>query len=409
MSAHSELSPTDILRRLIEIPSVNPMGRDVDGPEFLEGRMSDWLVQYFGALGCQHERISIEPERGNVLARCDSPDATMTLLFDAHQDTVPVDGMTIAPFDPVVQNGRIHGRGATDVKGGMAAMLHAFGRLVRERPAGAANVVMSCTCDEESGTLGVTDLVRYWQETPGRSRLLASKPDGAVVAEPSSLDVIVAHRGVVRFRVKTTGRACHSSDPSGGENAIYRMARVLTCVQAYGDAFLTRVTPHPLCGGATLSVGRIGGGTSVNVVPDACWIEVDRRLVPGEEAEAAVRSLADYLSDQLDWDVEIERPWLISPPLADDNNGWLAAGVLERVAQVDGPHSALGVPFGTHASPIAAAGVPAIVFGPGSIAQAHTKDEYIEIDQLDKAAEVYYRLMCQPPRLDGRLASTTTG
>ncbi len=141
--------------------------------------------------------------------------------------------MTIAPFEPVERDGRIYGRGACDVKGGMAAMLAAFARLVRERPPDAANVVMSCTCDEESSVLGILDLVKLWSDPARRGSLLDSRPDAAVVAEPTELDVVVAHKGATRWKLRTRGRACHSSNPAEGVNAIYRMARVLECLEEF--------------------------------------------------------------------------------------------------------------------------------------------------------------------------------
>ena len=384
-------SVVDILAELIAIPSVNPMGCEVEGDIYFEGRVSDWLVKFFASLGVEYERIEVMPGRDNVIAKFESSGSTRTILLDAHQDTVPVDGMTIPPFAPQITHDRITGRGSCDVKGGMAAMLFAFRRLVNEKPLGTADVIMSCTCDEDATTLGIDDLVSYWLQ-PGRSKLLTSKPDVAVIAEPTLMDVVVAHRGVTRFKIRTAGRACHSSAPTEGVNAIYRMAPVLARLEEYADLLTRKVEPHPLCGGATLSVGRITGGTSVNIVPDECVIEVDRRVIPGEDRTEVVSHLRRYLQERLDFDVQFEPPWLESPPLTDADNADLAAAVLSCIQKVDGAHSAIGVPYGTHASRTCAAGVPSIVFGPGSIDQAHTKDEYLEIDQLEKAAEAYYRI-----------------
>ncbi len=381
----------EILCELISIPSVNPMGRDLTGPIYFEGRLSDWLVKFFESCGANYERLEVVPGRDNVVARYDSPGAELTLLLDAHQDTVPVDGMTIPPFAPKVENGRITGRGASDVKGGLAAMLFAFRRLVREQPAGAANVVLSCSCDEESTTLGIFDLIECWQKPNGRSQLLAAPPDGAIIAEPTLLDVVVAHRGATRLRIRTKGRACHSSDPTQGINAIYRMAKVLSILEEYAEQLPQTVPPHPLCGGATLSVGLIQGGASVNVVPDDCVIEVDRRVIPGEDHAQVLQDLKDFITARVDFEVVFEPPWLNGPALNNDNNAWLADPLLEAIAKVAGPHRAIGVPFGTHASRTHAAGVPSVVFGPGSIDQAHTKDEFLEIDQLEKAAEIYFQ------------------
>jgi succinyl-diaminopimelate desuccinylase len=391
MSERRALEPIAILKDLIARPSVNPMGRTVAGPEFLEARMTEYLVGFFEQLGVPYQKIEVVPGRANVIARLDRPGSTRTILFDAHQDTVPVDGMTIAPFDPVERDGRIYGRGACDVKGGMAAMLAAFGRLVRERPTGGANVVLSCTCDEESTVLGILDLARLWSEPARKGTLLQERPDAAIVAEPTQLDVVVAHKGATRWKLRTRGRACHSSSPSQGVNAIYRMAHVVASLEQFANELPARIPPHPLCGPPSFSVGRIEGGISVNTVPDECTIEIDRRTIPGEETVDAVAEVAEFLGSRLDFDVEMDPPWSRAPALPDRDNGPLADRLLSVVRAVRGKGEKVGVPYGTHASRLAAAGLPSVVFGPGSIAQAHTKDEWIAVDELNAAAEIYYR------------------
>lgn len=395
-------SVVELLRDLVAIPSVNPMGRDISGPEFFEGRMSDYLAGFFSELGVPFERHEIVPGRANLIARFESPNAPLTLLLDAHQDTVPIDGMTIPPFEPTIADGRVYGRGSCDVKGGMAAMLWAFQRLVRERPVGAANVIMSCTCDEEATSLGVHALTSLWTAPSGRSKLLVQAPDAAIIAEPTLLHVVVAHRGATRFRVRTAGRACHSSNPKLGINAIYRMGRLVQALEEYADVLPSHVTAHPLCGSATLSVGRILGGTSVNVVPDDCVIEIDRRVIPGEDSAAVMPHIHQFLSSRLDFEFEFEPPFVQSCSLNNDANGWIAESLLRQIEPVVGTRAAIGVAYGTHASRTAAKGVPSVVFGPGSIDQAHTKDEWIAIDELEKAAEIYFRTCVQPPRLDAR-------
>src|SRR5258708_27097148 len=174
------MDAVDILKDLVAIPSVNPMGRDVSGPEYFETRLSDYLQNFFNTLGVECQRIEVLPGRHNVIARLDRPanqsGANVTVLLDAHQDTVPVEGMTIDPFQPTVKDGRLYGRGACDVKGGMAAMLAAFARLVADRPAGSANVVVSCPCDEESTAEGAKALARLWSDPAQSGSLLSSPP-----------------------------------------------------------------------------------------------------------------------------------------------------------------------------------------------------------------------------------------
>ena len=381
----------EILKTLVSIPSVNPMGRDLSGPEYYETRVSDWLCGFFAERDIAHERIEVVPGRSNVVARVDAGADRPTVILDAHQDTVPVDGMTIDPFDPGGRDGKIYGRGACDVKGGMAAMLHAVARLASERPEGAANVVMSCTCDEESNVQGITDLVRLWTDDDRHCDLIPERPDVALVAEPTLLDIVVAHRGATRWKVRTTGRACHSSQPEQGVNAIYHMARVVHALEDYADTLADRVTPHPLCGAATLSVGLVSGGVSVNTVPDECLIEVDRRVIPGENGAAVIDDVREYLEQNGDVPFEFLPPWLVGIPLPDEGNGDWARRLQDHIANITGPRQLVGVPYGTHASRFAAAGVPGIVCGPGSILQAHTRDEWLEVAELEQAAEIYYR------------------
>src|SRR5262249_49743046 len=154
-----------------------------------------------------------------------------------------------------------------DIKGGMASMLWAFGRIVKDRPRGAANVIMACSVDEEHTFYGVQELARR-----------GPRADLAVIAEPTQLNIVHAHKGEVRWNMVATGRACHGSSPEQGVNAIYRMGRLLQAIEKYA-AHLRASRVDPLLGPATLSVGMISGGTSVNTVPDRCRIEVDRRVI----------------------------------------------------------------------------------------------------------------------------------
>ncbi|HJZ93168.1 MAG TPA: M20 family metallopeptidase [Gemmataceae bacterium] len=367
-----------LLQDLVRIPSVNPMGRAVAGEQFYEVRVTDYLERFFRDLGVRHERQSVAPLRDNIIARYESPGAAKTILLEVHQDTVPVDGMTIEPFAAEVRDGKLYGRGSCDVKGGMAAMLTAFARLVRERPAEAANVILACTVDEEHTFYGVQQLMAA-----------GLRANFAVVAEPTSLQIVDAHKGVVRWKVRTEGRACHSSTPEQGLNAVYRMGHVLPLIELYANR-LQQSSSHPRLGPPTLSVGRIEGGVSVNTVPDHCVIEIDRRLLPGESPEAAWRDFRDHLATA-PVPAVCDPIWLACPALNSDGADEVQRRLGAAIDAVEGRHAVRAVPFGTDASSVAEAGVPAVVFGPGDIAQAHTKDEWIELDQIDRAAEILYR------------------
>ena len=266
----------------------------------------------------------------------------------------------------------------------MAAMLAAFARVVREKPRGAANLVMACSVDEEHTFLGVQYLVKN-----------GIKADMAVVAEPTLLNIVHAHKGVVRWHVTAHGRSCHSSSPEQGTNAIYRMGRLLTGIERYAE-HLRSTTKDDLLGPATLSVGRIEGGTSVNTVPDRCRIEVDRRLIRGERPEQAPVQLKEYLMEEagIDFPFDCPAPWMGKAALSPEGAEELIARLGDAINQTRGSHKVHAVPYGTDASTLAAAGIPSVVFGPGDIAKAHTVDEWVPLDEVEQASEILYRLAC---------------
>jgi acetylornithine deacetylase/succinyl-diaminopimelate desuccinylase-like protein len=377
---------TRLLCDLVAIPSVNPMGRPLSGPGVLEGGMTDYLEAFFHGLGIACQRQTVMPGRDNLLAWYEAPQSRRVLLFDAHQDTVPVDGMTIEPFTPKIEGQRLYGRGSCDIKGGMAAMLTAFARLVRERPEGSATVIMACTVDEEFTHKGSSKLAE--------TKLAA---DLGIVAEPTRLNLVNTHKGAVRWKIRARGVACHSSAPERGDNAIYRMARVIDALVEYARQ-LTQATPDPMLGRPTFSVGRIEGGQSVNTVPDGCEIEVDRRVIPGEVLLECPAEVARFLRDRLGAEmnqIDFFPPGIQFPALRPEGSElWIepiravAAEVLGRTPEV------MGVPYGTDAGPLSEGGLTCFVLGPGDIAQAHTKDEWVDLDEVRLAAELYYRIAC---------------
>jgi acetylornithine deacetylase len=381
---------TRLLRDLVALPSVNPMGRPLEGPTLYEHQVSAYLENVFRGLGVPCERQAVAPLRDNVVARLETPQPTWTLVLEVHQDTVPTDGMTIDPFGALIDGGRLYGRGACDVKGGMAAMLAAFARLVRDPPRGGARVVLACTVDEEFTFLGVQRLAR--DDLSGGCR----GPVWAVVAEPTQLQIVNAHKGAVRWHLSATGRSCHSSRPELGVNAIYRMAHLLPQVERYAEE-LRASRSDPRLGPPTLSVGRIEGGTSVNTVPDLCRIEIDRRLLPGEDPTAAPAQLAAYLKQHADPNIAFSwsPPFLSSLALGSEGSELLVERLGAAIDSVIGAHQVVAVPYGTDASKLAAAGVPSVVFGPGDIGRAHTCDEWVPLEEVEQASEVLYRLARQ--------------
>jgi acetylornithine deacetylase len=381
---------TRLLRDLVALPSVNPMGRPLQGPEVFEHQVTAYLEDFFRSLGVRWQRQQVAPLRDNFVAVHEPAGAASTLVFEVHQDTVPTDHMTIPPFGADIEKGRLSGRGACDVKGGMAAMLTAFARYLRAGK-GRKRLMLACTVDEEFTFLGVQRLVQ--DDLRGG----VTGPIHAVVAEPTCLDIVHAHKGAVRWHLRTTGRSCHSSRPELGVNAIYHMAALLPLIEAHAEQ-LRQDRSDPLLGPATLSVGRIEGGTSVNTVPDRCHIEIDRRTLPGENTRAVHAEFEAYLRNHAPTGIDFAcaEPWLSCPALSPEGSSGLVEELGRCIDEVRGSHRVVPVPYGTDASTLAEAGIPSVVFGPGNIDQAHTCDEWIDLDEVEMASEILYRLAISP-------------
>jgi len=368
----------DLLAQLVSIGSVNPMGRDLTGDDVLETRLGNFLEQWFQREGIPCRRQSVLPGRDNILARLEG--GSRTVLLEAHQDVVPVDNMTIDPWQPEIRDGRLYGRGACDTKAGMAAMMTALRHLKNETPADAPTVILACVVDEEHQFRGIQAACQ-----PGL------QADMAIVAEPTELEIVVTHKGVIRWKIVTEGVSVHSGNRDQGVNAIVRMAQVVQALERYYQQEL-RPRTSPLLGHAALSIGCIRGGTSVNTVPNRCEIEIDRRLLPGEDPIECFEEARTWLAKngQLDFEPRFEPPWIIGQPLQRAQDETVVRHLAASCDAVLGDHTISGVVFGTDAPVIAACGIPTVVFGAGSIRQAHSKDEWVPIDEVEKATAVFY-------------------
>jgi acetylornithine deacetylase/succinyl-diaminopimelate desuccinylase-like protein len=295
------------------------------------------------------------------------------LAFAPHLDTVSVAGMTIAPFDPAIRDGRLYGRGSSDTKGPMAAALWALREWAQgaERARSRIEWTFFAVMGEEAGNEGARAVAKRGFDC-----------DLMLVLEPTSLEVVTAHKGVLWLEVHTTGVACHGSTPERGRNAIYAMRRVLAIIEEkMMPELATRA--HPTLGPSTVNVGTIAGGSKINIVPDACRIELDCRLVPGVEPEHLRILLEAVLRDAVpEASVHLQRA---CPPLnTDESLPW----VKRLGATARGFTTA---PWFSDAAVLGHAGCPAVCVGPGSIAQAHTKDEFIRLADLEEGTEFFRR------------------
>ncbi len=367
----------EVLRDLVAIKSVNPAYPGGNG----EASVASYVEQWGRAAGLDVVRQPVTPGRDNILTTLIVPGAQETLLFEAHMDTVALDPMGEPGLEPEIQHGRLHGRGACDTKGSLAAMIVALERLLERRADLGVNVALLAAVDEEYAFTGI---LKYIESEASAA--------AAVVGEPTDLKIVIAHKGCIRGEIHTCGRAAHSAEPEQGVNAIDGMADVLIALRALEARF--PASAHALLGHPTFSVGLIKGGTGVNIVAAQCTVEYDRRMVPGERPHEALAEL-DAVLDSVRKDrpgVGVERP---EPRLISESLETFADCKIVQAARAACDTSGIfsepvGVPYGTDASKLQARrGIPAIVFGPGSIAQAHDGDEYVPIDHLLSAVEVY--------------------
>jgi len=356
-------SVADLLQELVRIPSVNPHGSPgVDRPG--EQACAEFVGEFLRGCGAEVELREVAPGRPNVVGRFPTDGAgKKRVIFAPHLDTVSVGGMVIDPFGGELRDGKIWGRGATDTKGTMAAMLWSL-RTMGERIAGLGHEVWFVgLMGEEAGQEGAHAFVKE------------DSADFALIGEPTGRDVVYTHKGACWLKVRTAGRAVHASAPDRGENAIYKMADVVRCIR---DEIAPELAGkrHPVLGSPTISAGTIRGGTKTNIVPDFCELEVDARTIPGQEAGEIVERLR-----KMSPGVEIG-VWE-SAALDTDPGHPLIQLLLKNGSRL------AGAPWFCDAAVFAKAGIPAVAAGPGFIAQAHTNDEWISVEELELGVEFY--------------------
>jgi acetylornithine deacetylase/succinyl-diaminopimelate desuccinylase family protein len=376
-----------VARELIAFKTVNPPGDEEEAARYVAGLME--------AEGLRTSLQFVKAGRPNAIGELCAPlgERLPTLLLNGHLDVVPPgDGWRTDPFEAIVRNGRLYGRGAADMKGGLASILGAVRALAR---AGAEEAFKGClrvaaVVDEERGGTGT----RFLLEDPALKKTSSTKPYmAAVVCEPTNLEVQTCHKGTLFFSITVYGRSAHGSQPERGINAIYGMMEVIQALR-HLHSELREKRRHPLLGTPSLNVGTIHGGTVTNAVPDKCVITVDTRLIPGEKVEDRIAEIEAFLEGvrkanpqmrfALDRILSVEPAE--TPPEAD-----VVTALLEAQEYVLGSRKPIsGFEACCDASSLVnLAKIPTAIFGPGSLQEAHTANEFVEISQLSAAAKCY--------------------
>ncbi|WP_027133782.1 M20 family metallopeptidase [Geminicoccus roseus] len=372
----------ELLSALVRIPSVNPAFRQANDPAewFGEAEVGHEVARRLEGMGLVPEQDEVLPGRANVLATLKGRNANgRRIVFECHMDTVQVSGMSIEPFTPVVRDGRLYGRGAVDDKACITMMLLAMRELATNPP--EIDVEFVAAVDEEFQFTGV---LHHLHRKEGLI--------GGIAGEPTSLQVVTACKGCVRWTIEVRGKAAHTSQPQEGIDAITIATDLLAHLRLTVDPEL-RLRSHDLVGQPSLVCTMIEGGQGPNTVAARCVMTFDRRTLPGEtgedawrEIDAAVRSFAENLPQGAG--ITMHPPFIDSISMEVAPNALIAEAARAACRARGLPDDLIGVPYGSDATKLTTAGVPTIIFGPGSIDQAHTADEFVPIAEVTTAARM---------------------
>lgn len=360
----------DLLAKLVSIDTVNPV---FGGPG--EFRLSAFVSEWLSERGIAHERQFVLPGRENIVARIGPADRP-ALLLEAHMDTVGVEGWAKgSPHELVREGDRFYGRGSCDTKASLACFMLTLERFAAAPERLGKSLVFAASVDEESEQLGAVELAK---------KIGPWRIEEAITGEPTRSDVIYRHKGVGRYMISTSGKAAHASAPELGESAIYKAARICQKIEALEQEMRARPREREIERG-TVSVGVIHGGIGFNVVPDRCQVDIDRRIGASELLGTARAELERICGSEPGSSLEI---FLERPALAGGASGPFVQRLLEAGMAVGVRNSKREVPYMTNAVAYEESGIPAVVFGPGDIAQAHKNDEYIEAGEMLRCLRV---------------------
>jgi acetylornithine deacetylase len=373
-----------LLCDLIAIDSVNPSL--VPGARG-EGEIADAIARHLTRIGLDVEVENVAPGRPNVVGVLEGRAPGLTLMLCGHMDTVGVDGME-APFDPVEREGRIYGRGAQDMKGGLAAMIDAA-RLAAAGGLRRGRLLVAAVVDEEYASAGADALVSRWHA------------DAAIVTEPTDVQIGVAHKGFAWLDVETRGRAAHGSRPREGRDAILRMGRVLQRLEALDRELQLRI-PHARLGTPSLHASLIEGGQELSSYPARCGLRMERRTLPGESGSEAVREVFEILeilaAEDPDFRSEVHLRFA-RPPYEIDPAHPLPRELSTILSSMGYEAETVGVSFWTDAAVLGAAGIPSVLFGPGG-GGLHGCEEYTRAEEVLLCRDALAQLT-QAPMLTG--------
>ena len=368
----------DLLAEMIRTDSRNtaPLEAQVERIA-TEEAMSRIVERCLTEMGFGIEEQFIAPHRPNVIGfrDCGTPGAPI-IGYNAHLDTVGTDNMTIPPFEPVIKDGMIYGRGSADTKCALAAMLKASEKLIQEQI--PVSILFVATSSEETGCQGsaLLDLGKY-------------RCDGFMVGEPTSCLPVVFHKNHVTVRFACRGKSAHGSRPELGDNAVVKAARLVVWLDEVARPRIEAITSPNFTRGCTFGANVIHGGRKGNIVPDFCEVECDIRLLPEvPEYLPFLKKLAEDATEALGFPVEItyqHGSHAMGTPVSHP----FVQAVCHAVREFGNPPDPISVAYCTDGGNISAMGFPCVVLGPGDIANAHGAVEYAPVEQIRQAVDIY--------------------
>lgn len=368
---------TELLRQLVAIDSINP---DLVPGGAGEGEIARFVANWLEQAGLEVTIEEAAPQRPNVIAVARGSGGGRSLLLNAHMDTVGVAGME-RPHEPYIEENRLYGRGAYDMKGGLAAIM-AAGAAAKQRDL-RGDVIVTAVCDEEYASIGTASVVKNW------------RADAAIVTEPTELDICVAHKGFCWLDIETAGVAAHGSLPELGIDAIAKMGKVLVALEAL-DRSLRAAPSHPLLGSGSLHASLIAGGQELSSYPERCLLNVERRTVPGEtreRVEAQFQALLDQIAATDPQFKASMKTMMVREPFEVSEEEPVFQTLLRQATRLLGDEPGVGGSFGWMDSALLAeAGIPTVIFGPGG-AGAHAVIEWSDLAQLQRCADILVATM----------------
>lgn len=363
-----------LVSQLIQIPSENPGGNEEDIAEFVNEKMEE--------IGLNVRKILSKPRRPNVVGQYYRRDKKPVLMLNGHLDTVPIGNRDLWSIDPIggiVKEGKVYGRGSSDMKGGLASMIIAAKALKELDISLHGNLILAMVVDEEITGMGTRDLLKK-----------GIRADSAIVCEGTNLKVHNSHKGILNFEITVHGKSAHASIPHQGINSIYRMSKICLSLEKCQRNYMKKYVDqeHP-----TISVGTIQGGIKTNVVPNSCVITVDRRVLPGEVVDKIKEDIdliiSEVKNEEPDFNVTVTETLYAEPSITSENKRimTLIKNALEdfnlEFKLTNYPATCDMRYLRNHAK------IPTAIFGPGKLELAHIEDEYVEIEQVVNAAKIY--------------------